>query len=560
MACDGVPSNANEVLPCEVPIFPAPGGIIYSGTGLSGAGFPYEWSAWGCEPGEFGPVITSYAWALWSPPVPGTYDRVSFTVTNTSGVPMTLIAVSFINPGCPVPPPPLTFLRGGVWSQNPVCPGFPLYGETEFPGSFDAVAYTGDVPPFCSAPTLTLTLDLATPIGPSDDYYCALIALPATASESEGADCGTGILSLDCVEFGGGPSRAITIPTCDTSQLGTGNDLKVLLTTRGGTNVLAELNPTSGSFTRDLDATSNLEMTGVTTGMMGDSCCDGWDLVYPWNTEIMVYRDGRDAWAGPVTGVEFGYGTVKVTASDLTAWWDRRVLTTSLTFTNVDLAAILQSLHEEAMDQDPVDNFFVSTTASGVIGTRSYNLSDYKYVSDLIDELSKTGVDWTAYGRTLLIGGEEVPASPYVSLTDEFWSQPPTVNARGNEQATRVIVKGKGVTGVAVASPEYVNYYGLLTRVFDESTIEDQGSATAAANSRLALLKDQLYIDTPQGATLKPTAPITVPELIPGIRVRVESSSTCRQIVQDFRLKSVKVQFNGQVSIDLQPIGTLGLL
>jgi hypothetical protein len=355
------------------------------------------------------------------------------------------------------------------------------------------------------------------------------------------------------------PFQSVLTPTClPGATLGVGDDIQILLLTRGGGSVIAELNPVSGSFTRDVDATSTLEMTGVTSGLLGESCCDNWDEVYPWNTEIIVYRDGRDAWCGPVTGVEFGYGTVKVTAADLTAWWDRRVLPTNLNFVNVDLATIFESVVTSAMSTDPVANFSITTTPTGILGTRTYLQTDYKYASDLLSELSKTGIDYSAYGRTILCGGEQVPADPYVVLTDEFWVQPPTISARGNDQATQVIVLGKGVTGIATAGTAYTDFYGLLVRTFSETEIEDVASAQAAANTRLALLQDQLYIDSGTGGGLKPTAPITLPELIPGIRVRVDSSSSCRQVVADFRLKSVKVGFDGSVSIDLQPLGTVG--
>lgn len=353
--------------------------------------------------------------------------------------------------------------------------------------------------------------------------------------------------------------NSVLTPTClPGAVLGVGDDIQVLLLTRGGGKVIAELNPTSGSFTRDVDATSTLEMTGVTSGLLGESCCDNWNEVYPWNTEIIVYRDGRDAWCGPVTGVQFEYGSVKVTAADLTAWWDRRVLPADLNFVNVDIATIFETVANAAMSTDPVANFNIATTLTGVLGTRSYMQSDYKYANDLLNELAKTGIDYSAYGRTILCGGEQVPADPYVVLTDEFWVQPPTVSARGNDQATQVIVLGKGVTGVATASTAYTDFYGLLVRTFSENEIEDAASAQSAANTRLALMQDQLYIEAGTGGGLKSTAPITLPELIPGIRIRVDSSASCRQVVADFRLKSVKVGFDGSVSIDLQPLGTVG--
>lgn len=350
------------------------------------------------------------------------------------------------------------------------------------------------------------------------------------------------------------------VPACAPgAQLGAGQDTKVLLVTRGARQVIAELNPVSGSFTRDLDTTSNLQIEGVTSGLLGESCCDGWEEVYPWATEIIVYRDGRDAWSGPVTNVEFGYGTVSVTASDLTAWWDRRTIP-DLTFTGQDLADIFVALHDAAMLTDPIDNFSVSASPTGVRGDRAYKRSDYEYVGDAIDELSKTGVDWTAYGRTILVGGDEVPAQPFVTLTDEFWTAPPQVVARGNEQATRVIVKGTNVQGLASSSREFREFYGLLVRVFDESDIKDSVSAQRAAETRLALLEDQLYVETPQNASLKPTAPVTLEQLIPGIRVRVDTQASCRRVVSDFRLKEVKVELSGQVSISLQPLGTVGSL
>jgi hypothetical protein len=377
-----------------------------------------------------------------------------------------------------------------------------------------------------------------------------------------------GTVSLEAEDFYGGEALAgalipefqsVLTPTClPGAVLGVGDDIQVLLLTRGGGSVIAELNPVSGSFTRDVDATSTLEMTGVTSGLLGESCCDNWDEVYPWNTEIIVYRDGRDAWCGPVTGVEFGYGTVKVTAADLTAWWDRRVLPADLNFVNVDISTIFQTVATAAMSTDPVANFNITTTPTGILGSRTYLQTDYKYANDLLGELAKTGIDYSAYGRTILCGGEQVPADPYVVLTDEFWVQPPTISARGNDQATQVIVLGKGVTGIATATAAYTNFYGLLVRTFSENEIEDAASAQAAANTRLALLQDQLYIEAGTGGGLKPTAPITLPELIPGIRVRVDSSASCRQVVADFRLKSVKVGFDGSVSIDLQPLGTIG--
>jgi hypothetical protein len=339
--------------------------------------------------------------------------------------------------------------------------------------------------------------------------------------------------------------------------LGCGDDLRVLLVSKGAQVVIAELFPTSGEFTRVLDETSTLSMQAVVGGRLEESCCDGWEDVRTWATEIMVYRDGRDVWAGPVTEAAFGYGTVSVEADDLTAWWDRRTVPT-LNFVNTDLTQIFLAIHEAAIQPDDAMNMNVVTSPSGVTGDRSYNVNNYQYSSDAIDELAKTGLDYTAYSRTILVSGEQVDVNPFVTLLDEHWTEPPRVRDRGNEQATVVVVKGQGVQGIAVAADEYLNYYGYLVRVFDEPDIKDTASAELAAKTRLDLLKDPTFIETPVGAALKTTAPITLEQLIPGMRIRVDTQSTCRKIVGDFRLQRVTVNFDGNVAIDLQPLGSSG--
>lgn len=336
--------------------------------------------------------------------------------------------------------------------------------------------------------------------------------------------------------------------------LGDGNDLRVLLATRGYTSVIAELKPTSGEFTRVLDGTSTLWMEGAISGRLSESCCDGWKDIRTWATEIVVFRDGRDAWAGPVTDVTFGYGSVRVEADDLTAWWDRRTIPT-LNFVGEDLTNVFLGIIAEALTPDDSMNMNIISELTGVIVDRTYNGNIYQYAGDAIRELADTGLDYTAYSRNIIVGGEEVDASPFVTLLDEHWTEPPDVRDRGNEQATVVVVKGEGVQAVAFAPQEYIDYYGYIVRVFEEPDILDEPSCLLAAKSRVDLLKDPQFIETPIGAGLKTTAPITLEQLIPGMRIRVDTQSTCRKVVNDFRLQQVTVNFNGTVSIDLQPLG-----
>lgn len=337
-------------------------------------------------------------------------------------------------------------------------------------------------------------------------------------------------------------------------RLGTGDDLRVWLTNRGATNLLAELHPDGGSFERVLSTTSDLAMD-VTLG--DGPACEEWGSVVPWATEILVIRDGRDAFAGPVTEAAFPPGKAAVTASDLTAWWDRR-RTPTLKFTSMDPVKIVEALHKAAMDPDPIPNFNLTLRPSGLLVTQEYDAADHAYIADDIKELADSSVDWTSYGRAIIVQGDDEDGGGFIRLSDEMWSTPPTVKRRGNEQATRVIVKGKdGLVAIATASQEYLDRYGLLERVFEESGIADQATLDKAAQSRLALLKDPVYIETPTNATLRPSAPVTLDALIPGVRVRVDSRASCVPVLADFRLSKVKVDFGGAVAVDLQPLGNV---
>lgn len=339
--------------------------------------------------------------------------------------------------------------------------------------------------------------------------------------------------------------------------LGGGEDLRVVLLSRGGGSILAEINPDEGSFSRRIDQTSQLTLRATVGGGLDESCCEALEEVYQWATEILVYRDGRDAWVGPVTNILFEHGQVTITAADLSAWWDRRTLSTQ-NYIDTDLTDIFVNYVNDAMDSDPSPNLILSTTPTGIFGSRSVDGSQFNYARDHLNELAETGVDWTAYSRTIIVGPQEIPIAPYVTFLDEHFTIPPQIEGRGNDQATVVVVKGLGVTGIA-RDEDYVQFYGELIRVFEEPDILDQASVDDAAQSRLDYLKDPTFIDTPPGGTLKTTAPITVPELIPGIRVRVDSQATCRKLVRDFRLEQVQVNFDGTVTIGLQPLGTVDL-
>lgn len=327
----------------------------------------------------------------------------------------------------------------------------------------------------------------------------------------------------------------------------------MLLTSKGGSQTLAEFFPASGQFTRVLDLTSELTMTVSASANDG---CKGWDLIAPWATEIAVLLDGKVVWCGPVIDVKFNIGSADVKARDLSIWWGRRIIPEDVSFEDVDVSTVLRKLHDLAMKRDPIPNIYLDTPLTGVKVTRKYVYVESTYVKDAIGELSKSALDWTAYGRLIICRGQELTQVPGLTLYDDMWMTPPQVHARGSSQATSVTLNAtENVLGVATASQEYIDHYGLIERIFDEPDIKTEADAITTAKSRLAILKDPYYIESPAGAALKPSAPVSLDQLIPGARIKVFTEATCKKIVGDFRLQNVKYDFKGEVYVDLQPLG-----
>lgn len=340
--------------------------------------------------------------------------------------------------------------------------------------------------------------------------------------------------------------------------MGNGEDLRILLTSRGGGHILAELPFTEGHFTRILDRTSLLEMSTTVGGMLDRLDCGDFDQVVPWATEILVLRDGRDAWCGPVIDVQYDYGAVHIMAQDLSAWWNHRIIPRDLNFVDTDACSVVEQLHDAGMEVDPIANIMFDVRQTGNLIDREYLYAQSEYVYDAIAEIARTEVDWTFFNRTVILGGVEIPTAPMLLMTDDMWQTPPRIRAKGSQQATYVVVNAKeNILGTAIAPQEYLDYYGRIERIFDDADIEDLEGANRAAETRLAMLKDPLYIESPQGAALKPDIPVLLEQLIPGMLVRLNARSTCKTVVSDFRLQQVDVNFNGRVQVDMQPVGTV---
>ena len=288
-------------------------------------------------------------------------------------------------------------------------------------------------------------------------------------------------------------------------------------------------------------------------------CCQKLSLVRAWRHKVAIFRDGRAVWEGPIIDVSWEFGEVEIIAGDVLAWLDRRVPHADMDFTATDLTDIAQWLIDDGFEPDDPGHEVMVVGTTGILGDRSYEL-DKDQTGDHLRDLAETGLDYTAVGSTIVLLPEN-HTTVVGALTDADMPEGLKVAEDGASLATRWVVHGDEDTGIKGEAGGIDSYYGLLERSTDATSILDESSADAAAQSRLnAVYPVPTFIDT-QEVTIAPDAAVDVPTLVPGWCLDVTSTKTCRTVSQRLKIIGVTVVEDGEgekVQVQLAPTGAGG--
>lgn len=343
-------------------------------------------------------------------------------------------------------------------------------------------------------------------------------------------------------------------------MLGCAEEYAVAVMDRTGRSQQGELaNAAALSWSRLLDDTSEAV---VEVPYQGPDCCELLGAAAPWCNEIALYRDGLLVWQGPIETIDYGRETTTISAKDVTAWLAHRVIKRLIDYSAAgagpaDLAVIAEALVRHGLGQDdPGVEQYLLTRLSGVTGERRYE-PNASTVYDELAELARTGVDFTALGRRIILAGE-LPLARLAQLQDEHFAGELRVIKDGRQAATAATVVGKGVTGEAGG----VGPCGLLETLANEQEILDQASARAEAEAIVQAGTSPVRLVVPDGSALVPEAPVGINELIPGVVVPVASTETCFELTAELRLQRLQVSFEAdageRVAVSLVPVGVEG--
>ncbi|MBT2226241.1 hypothetical protein [Nonomuraea sp. NEAU-A123] len=339
--------------------------------------------------------------------------------------------------------------------------------------------------------------------------------------------------------------------------LGCADEYVVAVHDRTGGVERGQVEPSSLTWGRVLDDVSEAEVTIPREGESTE-CCRLLNETRSWCNDLTFFRDGIKVWQGPIIKIVYGRDETTIYAKDVVAWLFRRKIKALLSYMgagSLDLAFIAEALIRHGYGQDdPGVLDFLLVFASGIVGERQYKPNS-GYVGDALQELARTGIDYTAIGHRLIISGETQLAR-LVGLTDDDFIGELKVIEDGAAAVTASSVIGKGVLATAGG----IGSCGLLERLVTEDEITDLASAQAEADALVAAGDPApLYLEIPDEAQLAPEAQVGINDLVPGVIIPVASEQTCRTVAAELRLQRVKVTFtpdaSEKVQVTLVPTG-----
>jgi hypothetical protein len=352
------------------------------------------------------------------------------------------------------------------------------------------------------------------------------------------------------------------------NRLGCGLN-EAFVTWRCGTPRLCSITgATSIIWGRELDDISEAEVIVQLGADTDEDCCECLGDLEPWCHELHITRDGSVVWLGPITQVVYGFEQVTIRAMDVLAWGLVRVADDDINYREAGEGGLgpanltdiaLDVLGEAFGEDDPCILEYIQATPSNLDPTYRFFPALTATAFEQLDSIAATGLDYSAVGRTIFLGPEQVPAAAIGTLTDDMILDDVTMTKDGMLQANRWWVHYQDDEGFAAIgeAPQYC--YGLLERVRaaddglqtvdDANTTADIYAAAAGNTPRI--------LEVTEGAKLSPQTPWSINDMIPGVRVDVALTRLCVDIQQSFRLSAMQVRQTvegEEIGITLSPL------
>lgn len=409
--------------------------------------------------------------------------------------------------------------------------------------------------------TVPTTSYLVSGLTPSTMYTFAVLAVDTAGN----ASTATPFVSATTL-FGAVGPPAITEERIDiVSSIGCATEYDVYVLDRSGSIALRQLPFTGLSWNRRMDDVSTATISlDLANGSDPEGCCTAVQGLYRYAYEIGIYRDTFLVWQGPVVEVNTNGENIEIHAEDKMAWLKVRPIWTYLNYPDPgdEIATVFNDVINNAMLPDNVPGLVPTATATGIRAAREYLPNPPQIAFDAVQELARTGIDYTMIVDTMVAGSFVIPASPVAYFTDQALADLPQNEWIGTNFATQVLVTGDPEQDLIASYGGIDPLAGLVVRIYQEDDIKDQASLDQNAKSRWELMSTG-QLQSSSKMTLDPSAPLPLELAVPGAVIDLRLTETCFPIFGRFRLLELEVVVNGSsdgveetVNVTVEPVGT----
>lgn len=349
------------------------------------------------------------------------------------------------------------------------------------------------------------------------------------------------------------------------SSLGCGES-RVYITTRCGGKTTCDITDSISTlkYGRLMDDTSQVDVVLNVTGGGTGVCCECVGNCRTWFSSLVVTRNGEIVWGpGPVTNILEKTSTVALTARDVTAWLDERIIHKTYSFIQQPVLDVAMILLKDALGVDDPCDILRKIVVQQPSGSPTLIDKDVTagdgYAGDVFRDMARNVLDFTVIGNQIIIS-EDMEYGPFGRLSDDDFLAELEVEERGAEAATKWTVNGHGVSGSCGGVDPYL---GLIEQVAAEDSLLTAAACRKSACARLTGSNPApVYINIPDGAQLSPKSGVCLDELVPGALFDVSLVNRCRKVQARNRLTAMFVSTTGdgneQVGVTLAPAGRGG--
>jgi hypothetical protein len=317
-----------------------------------------------------------------------------------------------------------------------------------------------------------------------------------------------------------------------------------------------------------------------------------------WMHEIVVFRDGKRVWEGPVTRITDRPGQYEIEAKDVMVYLYRRIMRQGYNDTyrkvngvatrgvSVVHRAMVISMNALAYDDPNVLPWLTEVTSTSD-ARQMRAVPDYsKTAWEEIDDLAATaGLDYTVAGRRIIYWDTHRAIGRLPEMRDEHFSEPVHITEYGMQLANfYAVTNNDGTYGVAFRGlnpgdgntysssdqedqrydvfdhagnpiPPHYGWVEQLVSAYGEAEGDEKEVLSEEAKIELEeTLRKQavrgiaarwpapVVVRVPDNSHIMPDVNIGFDQLVPGVWIPVRSSSRHRSIAQWQKLDSVTVE------------------